>query len=156
MKNLFTILAIVLLSLTASAQIETTTDEMTGRTTITVTEYLEMEQEGKGFVLAPRIEHPSGQMDYLAGIMSGFSGCFERDKMIILFKDGSNLNLHSIAKFNCKGLVVFNINNKIRNQLFEKEIDKIRISSKRSYESITVEVDNPRYFIEIGEAINEI
>ena len=90
-----------------------------------------------------------GDFSFLTANLVGLGNCYEDNKMIILFKDGSKITLTSWNKFNCDGDAYFSLNAQERLSLSTLPIKTIRITNGYTYESITVsEGYNKRYFIQ--------
>lgn len=156
MKKIFTILALLIGLMGYAQNITLLTDEMTGKSSYEVDNSVHISDSGKDVVLYPHIDYSSKEFDYIGSFMSGFSSCNKEDEMIILFEDGSRFTAQNIARFNCDGLMIFPVRKRLREKLFSTPIDKIRVTNKRSFESITQEIKNPNYFIELGENLKEL
>ena len=97
-----------------------------------------------GFHINDKVE-----FSFITATLIGLGNCNEKDKMIILFEDGSKINLVSWNKFNCDGDAYFSLNAQERLSLSTLPIKTIRITNGYTYESITVsEGYNKRYFIQ--------
>ena len=96
-----------------------------------------------------------GEFSFLTATLIGLGNCNEKDKMIILFEDGSKITLTSWNKFNCDGDAYFNLNDKQKEKLSTLPVKTIRVTNGHSYESITSsEGYNKRYFIQAFYSID--
>jgi len=96
-----------------------------------------------------------GEFSFLTANIVGLGNCYEKNKMIVLFKDGSKINLVSWNDFNCDGKAYFNLNAAQKQKLSTLPIKTIRVTNGYTYESITVsEGYNKRYFIQAFHCID--
>ena len=78
-------------------------------------------------------------------------GCVENVEMIILFEDGSKITKYSWNKFNCDGNAWFLFTPRELDMLSTKRISKIRLTNGFKYKSMTVDVTDPDYFINLTQ-----
>jgi hypothetical protein len=78
-------------------------------------------------------------------------GCVENVEMIILFEDGSKITKYSWNKFNCDGNAWFLFTPRELDMLSTKRISKIRLTNGFKYKSMTVDVTDPDYFINLAQ-----
>ena len=89
--------------------------------------------------------------------VAGIGSCVENVQVIVLFEDGQKITKLSWNDFNCDGNAWFHFNKSDLELLRTVPIDKIRLTNGRTYQSITGEVDNSRYFIELyNKSINGV
>ena len=149
MKNLLLTTVLLMTTTLAFSQmfIQREVDEMDGKVSYSYSEYIyEKEDEKEAMVLLAIREDLRPYT--LAVAARGIENCIENGKLIILFKDGDRLTATSYRDFNCDGSSWFSITKAMASQLASKEVDKIRITNGRSHESFTLEISNPKYYIE--------
>jgi hypothetical protein len=78
-------------------------------------------------------------------------GCVENVEIIILFEDGSKITKYSWNKFNCDGNAWFLFTPRELDILSTKRISKIRLTNGFKYKSMTVDVTDPDYFINLAQ-----
>tara|TARA_R110000803_G_scaffold136574_1_gene203473 strand:+ start:75 stop:587 length:513 start_codon:yes stop_codon:yes gene_type:complete len=97
----------------------------------------------------------NGEFSFITAELIGLGNCCEENKMIILLKDGSKINLASWNKFNCEGRAYFNLNAEQKRKLSTIPIKTIRVTNGYSFESITSSKGyNKRHFIQSFYSIN--
>lgn len=118
-----------------------------------------LENPKKGFILKISYKFIKGKVKY-SGInvfSQSIGSCVEHDKLIFLFEDDSKIELTSWNDFNCEGRSYFDFNG---DRLFKltKRIKAIRFQNGRSYDSVTVTLENEidkTYFIDAQLAIDK-
>lgn len=158
MKNITTIAIFLLLSISATAQCDkltiSTYDKMTGRTTLSSADYIVL---SKNKVDGVAIMFIKGQQSIvLSAKVFGPSPCVDdKATMLILFTDGSKIELTNDGKFNCDrkwSKFFFNSekSSELR-QLSEKTIEAIRVHTFKGSVTEDVSVDKAN---EIRETLN--
>jgi hypothetical protein len=118
-----------------------------------------LENPEKGFMLSILYDFKKGKVKY-SGIKvfsHSIGSCLEHDKLIFLFEDDSKMELMSWNDFNCEGRSYFDFNGDRLIKL-TKRIKAIRFQNGRSYESVTVTLENEidkTYFIDAQLAIDK-
>ena len=85
----------------------------------------------------------------------GLGNCCENNKLIILFEDGSKINLVSWNDFDCEGNAYFSLTDTQKNKLAKLPIKTVRVTNGYSYESITSSKGyNKRHFIQLFHCID--
>ena len=79
--------------------------------------------------------------------------CVEHGNLIIKFVDGTKITLNSFNDFNCKNYFFFSVIPKEKLILSSTPIDKIMLFDFRSGITYTFSPDNPKFFIELNQAI---
>lgn len=155
MKKVILILALALGAINLHAQSDSTfmyyfTDEMSEVTYYIPSSDLIVANTERtkgvkfGFHINDKVE-----FSFITATLIGLGNCNEKDKMIILFEDGSKINLVSWNDFNCEGRAYFNLNAAQKQKLSTIPVKTIRVTNGDSYESITSsEGYNKRYFIQ--------
>jgi hypothetical protein len=98
------------------------------------------------FKLNPNSPIISGVQTLIVGM-----GCVENVEIIILFEDGSKITKYSWNKFNCDGNAWFLFTPRELDMLSTKRISKIRLTNGFKYKSMTVDVADPDYFINLAQ-----
>ena len=111
------------------------------------------DDEGHSIFFFPQITSGKKLKCIIAQVES--MGCVEGGFMIIKFVDGSKLKINNWNDFDCKGVFYFDIVTKMSTELSTKPIDKIMIEDGRDFSSITCQMKNPNFFIELYTAMNE-
>lgn len=119
------------------ASIVMESDKMTGKSNISAKDPISISEDGgsTGIILYPFLSSDQKYVLFVAsGVGPGFRCVDKGDKMYVLFRDGSRLQLESEGKFNCKGNFTTYFGNvfgkkKVLDELATKEIEAIRISS---------------------------
>ena len=164
MKNLLT-LTMLLASVFTFAQNENPInliyekDEFTGNEYLKVEPNLLVSEDGvKGFVLYPYLSRKGDKWVYTAiGGTSTIGGCFENDKIFIVFENGTTFNMTAWTKFNCKGSIGFDLYGKYRNELF-KSMKAIRFQNGVNYNTFEMkftEENDKNYFVNFFKALDE-
>ena len=131
--------------------IDTKTDKVTGKSTRGVKETIVVSKDGKnGFGFY--IFEGSNSIILSVNVVGG-GGCIDdTDKMNILFRDGTRLELINNTKFNCDGDFtlyfggVFGKKKELE-QLRTKEIETMRIWTSKSYVEEDFAPDNSKAFM---------
>jgi hypothetical protein len=118
-----------------------------------------LENPEKGFMLSVLYDIKKGKVKYsgIKVISHSIGSCVEHDKLIFLFEDDSKIELTSWNDFNCEGRSYFDFNGDRLNK-FTKRVKAIRFQNGRSYESVTVALENEidkTYFIDAQQAIDK-
>jgi len=96
-----------------------------------------------------------GEFGFITAKLIGLGGCVEDNQIIMLFEDDSKITLNSWNDFNCDGSAYFNVNSNQIKKLNTLEVKIIRVRNGYNSKSITsVEITNPRYFIQLLYAID--
>ena len=161
MKKAILILAIALGAINAQGQSDSTfmnyfEDEMTGKTYY-VTSYdlvIANTERTEGVKFGVHLDDDA-EFRFLTATLIGLGTCCEEDKMIVLFKDGSKINLVSWNDFNCDGRAYFNLNAEQRRKLSTIPIKTIRVTNGYTFESVTSSKEyNKRHFIQLFHSID--
>ncbi|APA65656.1 hypothetical protein [Maribacter sp. 1_2014MBL_MicDiv] len=125
-------------SLECSDIIETTVDKMTGKSSTAATETLIISNDGGKNGLG--IYALNGANSTIVVIQAvGAGNCMDDDnKVNILFRDGSRLELYNNGKFNCEAKMTLYFGgifgkNKQMKELASKEIETMRVWTSKSY-----------------------
>tara|TARA_R110000822_G_scaffold179722_2_gene319519 strand:- start:225 stop:737 length:513 start_codon:yes stop_codon:yes gene_type:complete len=160
MKKTILILAIALGAINLHAQDSTFmyyfTDELESVTYYMPTSDLVVSNTDKteGAIIGFHLTY-EGEFSFLTATLIGLGNCNEEDKMIILFEDGSKINLVSWNKFNCEGTAYFNLSAEQKEKLSTIPVKTIRVTNGHSYESVTSSKGyNKRYFIQAFYSID--
>lgn len=149
-----------ILAFTAFSQItiEKEVDEMTDEVSYVASErfYVANEAKTQGFAIDVMLGVKDSIIYSKGWIVTtaNLGGCNEDNEMIILFEDGSKINLESFNKFNCDEVAFFMLSLDQEFSIANKRIKKVRFKNGFSYETYTNEVDYPHYFIELYNAID--
>jgi hypothetical protein len=108
-------------------------------------------EKTKGFIITPDFIMQKGVLKN-NGFMCknvNIGSCDEDDVLIILFDDDTKITLKSWNKFNCEGNAYFKISDDEFIKLSTKQVNTIRFTNGRSYESLTVTMKEEQkdYFI---------
>lgn len=89
--------------------------------------------------------------------VAGLGNCVEDVQIIILFEDGTKITKTSWNDFNCDGYAWYNFTRSEVETISTVGIDKVRVTNGRSYDTLTLEAENPNHFVEIARlaAANE-
>ena len=89
--------------------------------------------------------------------VAGLGTCVENVQIIILFKDGSKITKTSWNDFNCEGYAWYNFNRSEIETISTVGIDKVRVTNGRTYDTLTLEAEDPNHFVEVARlaAANE-
>jgi len=94
-------------------------------------------EESMGFTVQP-VFSESNELDILVIKNIGIgSSCVENSTCIILFDDGTKLNLEAWNDFNCDGTNYMSLNRKQREHLLTSPIDRWRFTNGRDYVKYT-------------------
>ena len=85
----------------------------------------------------------------------GIGSCVENVTMIIQLENGEKITKITWNKFNCEGNCFFRFTPKELEMLQTIPISRIRFQNGRTYEQMTGEPNNPRFFIEINQKAKE-
>lgn len=112
----------------------------------------------KGLGIFPYIKKINGIWSYagILGIARSMGTCYEKDKLEIIFEDGSLVSENSFVAHNCVGNLGFDQYGKLYNKL-NKLIKAVRFTNGISGQQITkvlTEDTDKKYFINIFKAIN--
>ena len=159
MKKLHTLLLLLTLSTAAAAQItiEKEVDYMTDKVSYEASErfYVADNERTSGFAIDVVIDIENEKL-YSKGLIvttADLGGCNEDNDLIILFTDGSRMNLKSFSKFNCDEVAFFYLDLQQEAYIATKRIKKMRFRNGYSYETYTAEVEVQDYFIQLYDAI---
>ena len=159
MKKLSTILITLLLAAAATAQVTIVKeiDDMTDKVSYEASErfYVADNERSSGFAIDVVIDIENGKLYSKGWIVTtaDLGGCNEDNDLIILFEDGSRMNLKSFNQFNCDEVAFFALNLEQEVYIATKRIKKMRFKNGFSYDVYTNEVDYPDYFIQLYDAI---
>ena len=159
MKKLHTLLLLLTLSTAAAAQItiEKEVDDMTDKVSYEASErfYVADNERSSGFAIDVVIDIEDGKLYSKGWIVTtaDLGGCNEDNDLIILFEDGSRMNLKSFSKFNCDEVAFFYLDLQQEAYIATKRIKKMRFRNGYSYETYTAEVEVQDYFIQLYDAI---
>lgn len=159
MKKLHTLLLLLTLSTAAAAQItiEKHVDDMTDKVSYEASErfYVADNERSSGFAIDVVIDIDNGKLYSKGWIVTtaDLGGCNEDNDLIILFEDGSRMNLKSFSKFNCDEVAFFYLDLQQEAYIATKRIKKMRFRNGYSYETYTAEVEVQDYFIQLYDAI---
>lgn len=132
-------------------------DKMTKATMFLPNRYLKlMDKTGKsGFEISPIVREEK-TLDMLFIKLIGIGACHEDSELIVLFKDGENINISSFGKYNCDATPVFFLNDSAKNALKEKPIEAIRVTNGYTSKSATVDLKkrDQRYFVQLFKSLN--
>tara|TARA_R110001606_G_scaffold125295_1_gene258869 strand:+ start:286 stop:798 length:513 start_codon:yes stop_codon:yes gene_type:complete len=96
-----------------------------------------------------------GEFSFVTAKLIGLGNCCENNKLIILFEDGSKINLVSWNDFDCEGNAYFSLTDTQKNKLAKLPIKTVRVTNGYSYESITSSKGyNKRHFIQLFHCID--
>lgn len=147
MKKIFLSVAIVMSSMAAMAQADSTKvvkyiDEMSNESFIYASNKLILINEAntQGFSINIEFKEEKDKIvqNGLLCKLVGMGECVENNEMIIMFADSSKITLKSWNKFNCDGNAYFNLSKDQEDQLRNKQVLKIRMMNGRSFQSLTV------------------
>ena len=159
MKKLHTLLLLLTLSTAAAAQItiEKEVDYMTDKVSYEASErfYVADNERTSGFAIDVVIDIENEKLYSKGWIVTtaDLGGCNEDNDLIILFTDGSRMNLKSFSKFNCDEVAFFYLDLQQEAYIATKRIKKMRFRNGYSYETYTAEVEVQDYFIQLYDAI---
>ena len=159
MKKLHTLLLLLTLSTAAAAQItiEKHVDDMTDEVSYEASErfYVADNERTSGFAIDVVIDIENEKLYSKGWIVTtaDLGGCNEDNDLIILFTDGSRMNLKSFSKFNCDEVAFFYLDLQQEAYIATKRIKKMRFRNGYSYETYTAEVEVQDYFIQLYDAI---
>lgn len=85
----------------------------------------------------------------------GIGGCVEKVTMIMQLENGEKITKVSWNKFNCEGNCFFRFTPDEIKLLQTIPITRVRFQNGRTYEQMTGEPNNPRFFIEINQKAKE-
>lgn len=132
--------------------IEVTEDRMTGETSVGMKESIVVSQDGGRSGLGILLMKSSSGSIIFSIVAAGNGSCIDDDaQMIVLFRDGSRLELTNDGDFNCDGrytqyfLGVFGKRRMLR-QFQEKQIEAIRVSMRRGFVEEDFTEDNSLVF----------
>lgn len=173
MKKLLVLLAIVFVSYVSYGQVVSRTassanpvkliyqkDEFKGTEYLLTKTNLFVSNDGKeGFKLSPYFKKENGKWNYafLAGV-SSIGTCFEKDKIYILFDDGSRFEMTSCSVYNCNGDIVFDLHGEFRGTLSSMPMKGIRFENGVDHtlcEKIFTNENDKNYFINAFKALEE-
>jgi hypothetical protein len=158
-KTMFIVAMLFATQIQAQLRIIRHQDEMTDNVYYFASEgFVIKSEDGKsGFRVSLGVKEKNGNLieDGLNLKVVNVGGCYENNKLIILFQNGEKSNLLSWNKFNCEGDVYFEINDKTEELLKTQKVTKVRFENGRSYESLTGEVEDQEYFIKLFGLIQE-
>jgi len=164
-KHLKTLIALVALTLSVEVDAQNTyaegnlpdsliiltfSDEMTDKKYYTVSHAMIVanESKSKGIKISPTIQE-GNHLESISIKVINIGSCQENSEIIILFKDGEKIKAKQWNDFNCKGTVYIDFTKDQIKQLKNKEIDKIRFTDGRDFDSVTAEPSDPEYFIKL-------
>ena len=130
--------------ITADYYVNKIVDDMTDKVYYTPSENLICQVSGssRGFSIRYSIEGKSDKSIKVSQLIVQAVGleCIENSKLLILFEDGSKMNLSSWNKFNCEGNAYFSLTPSQIKILSSKKIKKMRIENGRNHKSHTHEM----------------
>lgn len=96
-------------------------------------------EKTKGFTITPSFKSVSGKMTNNGFICNNVNigACDENDTLIFLFTDDTKMSITSWNKFNCEGKVYFDLTEEEYKTLSLKNVNVIRFTNGRTYESLT-------------------
>jgi hypothetical protein len=94
--------------------------------------------------------------DMITVKMVNIGSCNEKDEIIILLDNGKKIIKTSWKKFNCDGETYFDLTKEDIQLLRESELNTIRMTNGRTYDSYTGKVNqkDKRYFIQLIYALD--
>jgi len=155
MKKIFMVFGLVMASLTSySQEILKYVDTMGGRSFWVDSPgqvfYGEDREVGFRIDASFKLNQDSPVISGVKTLIVGM-GCVENVEIIILFEDGNKITKYSWNKFNCEGNAWFLFTPRELDMLSTKRISKIRLTNGFKYKSITVDVTDPDYFINLAQ-----
>ena len=160
MKKVTLVLGMIAMTISSFAQtkINTLVDEMTDEVSYRVDKRLVISNpaQTKGFAIEPYIKEKNGKIyaEMMLVSLVGLGNCNEKNKIIILFDDGSKFTSLSWNSFNCTGDAYFTFTKDEIKQLSTKTLSKIRVQNGETFESLTADVEAKNYFIEFYKLLN--
>jgi len=134
-------------------------DEMTDKVYYLPSEGIVIKSESgeSGFRVRLSIKEKNGTLsqDGLMIKAVNIGGCYENNKLTMLFENGEKFTIVSWNKFNCDGDVYFEISNKNWELLKSQKLMKMRFENGRTYDSLTGEVDDQEHFILLNKLMEE-
>jgi hypothetical protein len=134
-------------------------DEMTDKVYYLPSEGIVIKSESgeSGFRVRLSIKEKNGTLSQDGLIIKAVNigGCYENNKLTMLFENGDKFTIVSWNKFNCDGDVYFEISNKNWELLKSQKLMKMRFENGRTYDSLTGEVDDQEHFILLNKLMEE-
>lgn len=134
-------------------------DEMTDKVYYLPSEGIVIKSENgeSGFRVRLSIKEKNGEFsqDGLVIKAVNIGGCYENNKLTMLFENGEKFTIGSWNKFNCDGDVYFDVPNKNWELLKSQKLMKMRFENGRTYDSLTGEVDDKEHFILLNKQMEE-
>ena len=160
MKKTILIIAIALGAINVQAQTDSAyvyywEDTMEDKTYYMTSYDLVVANEDRSRGAKLTIHLTGDKFGFLTAKLIGLGNCVEDNKIIILFEDGTKINLASWNDFNCDGNAYLNLTPEQLTKLTTLEVKTIRVTNGYNHNSVTSsEITNPRYFIQLIYAIN--
>ena len=156
MKQLFLTLSLVMSSIIGFSQeitqLTAVVDEMSNKTYWVDPGIIYINEVNQsGFRVSGKWKYNSSEpiFEGFTAVVAGIGSCVENVEVIVLFENGDKITKTSWNKFNCDGDAWYSFTKSDLESLTTLPIKKIRFTNGRSYESVTGEVENPNYFIEM-------
>ena len=159
MRGLKLLVLLQFLAVAAFGQItiKNSVDEMTDEVSYYPSERLIVanEEKTRGFTMEAYLDVKKDDIYVKAFTVNlvDLGSCNESNTLIILFEDGTKINLSSIGDFECRDYTFFIFTDKQEAIAKSKKIKKVRFQNGYTFDEFTGVSSNESFFIELYNAI---
>lgn len=144
-------------SMSAQVKIQKIVDEMTDKVEYYASHVFVSSNDDntQGFTIEAVLETEKGKLYATGWIVKIYNigDCNEDNEIILLFEDGSKVNVSSFNQFKCKNVAFFNPSMTQEAMISTKKIKKVRFTNGYTYDSYTGVPVNPNFFIDLYDAL---